>query len=177
MAITNVVQVKNEQGVVLQELDVGWNSQIQLNLESLWEGIDSLVGTIRLNDTVVANLSKAANDKVAVVWVGETAGLVQVRNGDQLKVVFSTPITYTYTIPIKRIEPNWGNSINLAYIISVLTAAGLKGRTVNEVLNDGISKINASYAEPIFEYSKNTALNIQRLRKFFENSPTLTLTA
>lgn len=172
-----IVQVKNAQGVVLSELDIGWDSRIQLNLTSLWEGIAALSGTIRHNGAVVANLSKATDDKVAVVWVGNTGGVLSVNNGDTIQVQFTTPEVYSYTIPVKRIQPDWGESVNLAFIISVLVKAGLKGRTLNEILNDGINKINAGFVTPIYEYSNNTALNVKRLKDFFDDASTLSLKA
>lgn len=174
MAVGTVLEIKNAQGAVVSELDVGWNARVALDLTSLWDGISAVTGTITLGSKQVATLGyNTTTKKVVVNWA--QGNVLTVANGDVLKVTISTPISYTRSYVVRRIQPTWEARTDLAYIVRTLRDAGLQGKTLYALLNDGIDRINANYAAPVFTYSPNLALNIKRIRAFLANDPNLTL--
>jgi hypothetical protein len=151
-----------------QTLDVGVKNQTLIQAVVAGSLDQTASGIVYKNGVRAGTFNYTTAGGVVQTWDGAGTGPVMVQNGDEYKVVLTSPVSLTSTVKIKRFQPAIKSKTDLASIMEILreyhptlTDITRVGKAIEEIAS-GVPWLG-------LKHSLNMPINLKLLGEYFNN--------
>lgn len=172
IATGDLLQFRNEQGVVFTAFPESLDSTRDFTIEVLGSGLGTLVGDILLNNIKVGEIGYTdAKGSTCVFYVGSSA-LIRVVKGDVFTAKLTSPFQYAKSLNVNRLQPQIKGS-SLAQIIQNLRAGVSSPPLPPATIRSQLQNFNALNPDNPLTFQPDSSRNVKQLRQNVGIDPAL----
>lgn len=150
-----------------QVADIGVKNKVPVVASLVGTLTENAVGSLYLGTTVIGSVSYTPAGGFAITFTGGSS-VIKLNNGNELKLVLTSPVAMTIAVTIKRFQPTLPVNIPLSKVLKRL-------RTWNPQLSDierivkMVKEIATTYPGLNIKYSTEYPTNLKLIKDHFKN--------
>lgn len=163
----SVIAFVDEDGEEITEQNIGYSNKFPtLRFETDFGDIGTVVGTLSLNSTRIADFTVTLEAGMVINWLAGRPGNLKVNNNDMVHAVVTQPFSYSSSLKLLRNQPQVNGQLSTAELSK--SAFSIAARPMEMPLTAMFDRIRQATGDQSKRAGLANAENVVKLKLFFD---------
>lgn len=167
IATGQLIKFLDRNGAEINSLPRSFDTNVDFSIELVTPGLGTIVGEVRLNNRLVADLSFTDIQGSREAWYMGGASRLSVNKGDVFTARITSPFTFERTLTVNRYQPSMTGKKHVYEVVKALQADGFASSTPRVAIHDAIKRMTLVAGHLGYIARGDYARDIQQLRNFY----------